>query len=220
LTESHPLIAHLERRGIPVEYRALSSREKWSADRPVIDRAKLERSQAPVDLLTFRPLVIMLAAAAVAGLAAALHFTLLPPIRPLWSPDHGALLLAGSGVFVAGAALSNSVPVRERTVVALLLGATVALLAHPLYARVLSLTGEEPFTADYVVEAPGRFAPIDPNHPALDLRDLDIDAYWASLPSGTLHAFELQQVGEERFILRLETLFERTRAFFSSRESP
>lgn len=215
LTESHPLVRHLEQRNIPVEYRPIGFRGRWGLGKPSADRPELEGDDAPVDLLGYKSLVIMLSMMGAVGVAAALHFTVLPAIRPLWSPDYGVLVLAGSVVFVGGAILSASAPVRERTVVALVFGVMVGLLAHPLSARLQSLTGGEVVTADYIVGEPGRFQPIDESHPALDLTDLDIPEYWGSLSSGNLHPFDLQQVGESRYILRLEPLFDRTRSFYA-----
>lgn len=219
LTESHPLIRHLEQRDIPVDYRAIGFRGRWGMGKPPADRPDAEGAEVPVDLLTYKSLAIMLSIMGVLGVAAALHFTLLPAIRPLWSPDYGMLVLTGSVVFVAGAVLSASAPVRERTIVALMLGATVGLLAHPLSTRLQSLTGDEPVTADYVVEEPGRFQPIDASYPVLDLTGLDIPEYWNSLEPAELHPFDLQKVADDRYILRLEPLFDRTRNFYAGTEA-
>lgn len=215
LTESHPLIRHLEQRGIEVEYRPLDLRGRWGLGKPAADRPDADAKAAPVDLLRHRSLVIMLCLMGLLGLAAALHFTVMPPIRPLWSPSYGLLALAGSVVFVAAAILSGTAPARERLVVALMLGLSVGLLAHPLSARLMSATGEQPVTADYIVEGPGRFQPLDAAYPALDLSDLNVAEYWNALPDGELHPFDLQAVGDGRFILRLEPLYERTRHFYA-----
>lgn len=218
LTETHPLIRHLEQRNIPVEYRAIGLRGRWGLGKPAADRPDANGAEAPVDLLTHKSLVVMLSLMGAIGVAAALHFTLLPPIRPLWSPNYGVLVLGAAVVFVAGAILSGSAPVRERTVVALMLGAMVGLLGYPLSVRMQSLTADTPMTADYIVEEAGRFQPVDQRYPALDLTDLDIPEYWSSLAVGDLHPFDLQSVGEDRYILRLAPLFDRTRAFYSGNE--
>jgi len=219
LTETHPLIRHFEQHGIEVEYQPLGFKGRWGMGKSSVDRLVAGASDGPVDLLTHKPLVIMLSAMGLLGVAAALHFAVLPPIRPLWSPDYGMLMLAGSVVFVAGALLSGSAPLKERTIVALMLGVMVGLLAYPLSVRLQSLTGDAPVLADYIVAAPGRFQPVDANHPALDLTDLNIAEYWNSLSEGAFHPFELQKVAEGRHILRLEPLFERTRDFYRSQES-
>src|SRR5699024_3852490 len=216
LTESHPLIQHLKRRGIEVEYRTLGFRGRLGMAKPSRKRPKARPGDAPVDLLNFRSLIIMLVLTAVLALAAALHFVALAPIRPLWSPDFGSLALAAGVVFLAGAILSHPAPLRERLVVALLLGASVGLLAHPLSVRVAAMTAASPQTADYIMEAPGKFQPIDADLPTLDLSDLDVHEYWRSLSPGAAHPFDLQRVDEERYILRLGPLFERTRAFYAS----
>jgi len=215
LTETHPLIRHLEQRSIPVEYRAIGLRGRWGLGKPAEDRPDVDGADVPVDLLTHKALVVMLSLMGVIGVAAALHFTLLPPIRPLWSPNFGMLVLAAAVVFVAAAILSGSAPVRERTAVALMLGAMVGSFGYPLSVRMQSMTADAPVTADYIVEEAGRFEPVDERHPALDLTDLDIPEYWNSLALGELHPFDLQRVDEDRYILRLAPLFDRTRAFYS-----
>lgn len=215
LTETHPLIRHLEQRDIPVEYRPLGFRSRWGLNRPKADQSDTE-GEVPVDLLSFPSLAIMLALTCVLGVAVALHFTVLPPIRALWSPNYGVLVFVGCTVFALAVLLSRAAPARERTVVALLLGITVALLAHPLTARFLAVTGEDPVRVEYLIDAPGRFQPIDARHPDLDLSDLDIPEYWNSLSGDAVHPFELQAVGEGRYILRLDHLFERTRSFYSN----
>lgn len=219
LTESHPLIRHLEQRSIPVEYRSIGLRGAWGLGKPSENRPETRGAEVPVDLLGYKSLVIMLSAMGLIGVAAALHFTVLPPIRPLWSPNFGVLALTGAVVFVTGALLSVSAPVRERTITALILGAMVGLLGYPLSVRVQSFTGDDPVTADYIVEAAGRFQPVDEQLPVLDLTDLDIPDYWNTLSVGDLHPFDLQKVGEERYILRLGPLFDRTRAFYTGREA-
>jgi hypothetical protein len=220
MTESHPLIRHLEQRGIEVEYQRLGFRGRWGMGKPSADRPQTASGEAPVDLLTFKSLVVMLSLMGILGVAAGLHFMALPPIRALWSPSYGALALAGSVVAAAAALASRSAPVRERTVVALMLGLTAGLVAHPLVVRFQALTGEEARPVDYIVQAPGRFQPVDAGNPALDLSDLDVPEYWNSLSAGEIHRFDLQQVDEDRFILRLGPLFERTRSFYIDRESP
>ena len=216
LTESHPLIRHLEQRGIEVAYRPLGFRGRWGMGKSSSDRPDAQDSEAPVDILAYKSLVIMLSIMGVLGIAAAAHFTVLPSIRPLWSPDYGVLVLSGTAVFALGAMLSRAAPIRERTIVALLLGASVGLLAHPLSVRLQAVTGDEPLVADYIVDAPGRFQPVQADYPALDLSDLDIAEYWNSMPEGAVHAFELQRVAEDRYILRLDPLFEQTRAFYDA----
>ena len=216
LTESHPLIRHLEQRGIEVVYRPLGFRGRWGMGKSSSDRPDAQDSEAPVDILAYKSLVIMLSIMGVLGIAAAAHFTVLSSIRPLWSPDYGLLVLAGTAVFALGAMLSRAAPIRERTIVALLLGASVGLLAPPLSVRLQSVTGDEPLVADYIVDAPGRFQPVQADYPALDLSDLDIAEYWNSMPELAVHAFELQRVAEDRYILRLDPLFEQTRAFYES----
>ncbi|MDZ7791743.1 MAG: hypothetical protein U5L08_14865 [Xanthomonadales bacterium] len=216
LTESHPLIRHLEQRGIEVAYRPLGFRGRWGMGKSSSDRPDAQDSEGPVDILAFKSLVIMLSIMGLLGIGAAAHFTVLPSIRPLWSPDYGLLVLAGTAVFALGAMLSRAAPIRERTIVALLLGASVGLLAHPLSVRLQSVTGDEPLVADYIVDAPGRFQPVQADYPALDLSDLDITEYWNSMPEGAVHAFELQKVAEDRYILRLDPLFEQTRAFYEA----
>lgn len=219
LTESHPLIRHLEQRGIEVEYRPLGLRGRWGLGKSSSDRPESQDSEAPVDILAYKSLVIMLSIMGLLGVAAAAHFTVLASIRPLWSPDYGLLVLAGSVVFALAALLSKPAPVRERTIVALLLGISVGALFHPLTVRVQSLAGGEPVTVDYIVDAPGRFQPVDAGLPAIDLSDLDIGEYWNSLPEGTIHPFELQTVAEDRHILRLDPFFERTRAFYEASDA-
>lgn len=216
LTESHPLVRHFEQRGIEVDFQPLDFRGRWGMGSPSSDRPEARASEAPVDILSYKSLVIMLVIMGALGVAAAAHFTVMPSIRPLWSPDYGLLLLAGSAVFAVGAMLSRAAPVRERTIVALLLGASVGALAHPLSVRLQSLTGDAPQVADYIVDAPGRFEPVDANYPGLDLSDIDVPEYWNSLPEGSVHPFELQSVDEDRYVLRLDPLFERTRAFYVS----
>lgn len=214
MTETHPLILHLEQRDIPLEYRPLGFRSRWGLDKPRADRSDRD-GEVPVDLLSYPSLAIMLALTGGLGVAAALHFTVLPSIRALWPPNYGMLALAACTVFALAAMLSRAAPVRERTVVALLLGVTVGLLAHPLSVRLHSLTSDDPALAEYLVESPGRFRPLDVRHPPIDLSDLDIPEYWNSLSEDAVHPFELQAVGEGRYILRLDRLFERTRAFYS-----
>lgn len=218
MTETHPLIAHFEKRGIPVEYRPLGFRGRWGMGKPSKDRPEAQSSEAPVDLLSYRSLVVMLSLMGLIGAAAAVHFTVMPPIRALWSPSYSIFVLGGCLVFAAGAILSAAAPVRERTIVALMLGIAVGLLGHPLAVRYQSLTAAAPETVDYIVEAPGVFQPVDEEHPVLDLTDLEIPEYWNSLSIGALHSFELEKAGEERYILRLGSLFDRTRAFYSSRD--
>ncbi|RFF30695.1 hypothetical protein [Wenzhouxiangella sediminis] len=219
MTETHPLIRHLEQRGIEIDYQPLGFRGRWGMGKPSEDRPEAGAGDAPVDLFNFKSLVLMLSLMGAIAVAAALHFMVLPPIRPLWSPAWGMMALAGSAVFLAGALLPRAAPVRERTVVALLLGATVGALAHPLSVRLEAMTAEAPQTVDYVVAAPGVFEPIDSGLPALDLSDLEVPEYWNSLPDGEIHPFDLQRTGESRYVLRLGPLFERTRAFYAGREA-
>lgn len=215
LTETHPLVRHLEQRDIDVEFDALGVRGRLGMDKPAADRPDAGDDGGPVDIMAFGWLVIMLSVMGLLGVAAAAHFTVMPSIRALWPPPYGLLALAGSAVFVLGALLSRSAPVRERTIIALLLGTTVGALAHPLSVRLHSMTGDDPVTVDYIVEAPGIFHPVDANHPVLDLSDLNIPEYWNSLSAGAMHPFELQTVDEDRYVLRLDPLFERTRAHYS-----
>jgi hypothetical protein len=217
MTESHPLIRHFEQRGIPVAYESLGFKGRWGMGAPPGDRPSTQGEEAPVDLMAHRSLIVMLALMGLIGLAAALHFTVLPPIRALWAPDVGMLVLTGSVIFVAGATLAGSAPLRERTVVALMLGALVGLLGHPLSVRYQSLTGPEPRVADYILDGPGQFHPVNPDLPVLDLADLEIPEYWNSLSEGSLHPFHIQKIGESRFILRFGPLFDRTRAFYRGR---
>lgn len=219
LTESHPLIGHLESRGIEVEYRRMGLRDLLALGRPGADRPVADDGDAPVDLMAHPPLVAMLALMVVLATAAVLHFTLLPPIRPLWSPHLAAVLLIGTLVFAASALLARSAPVRERTIVALLLGGLVAGLWHPLSVRVQSMLGEQAETVIYHASESGRFRPADAAFPELDLSDLDIPEYWDSLTPGSSHPFELQPVGDGDYILHLDSLFERTRLFYGATES-
>lgn len=218
LTESHPLIRHLEQRDIPVEFHPLGFRGRWGMGRPAEERPGPGGAEAPVDLLSYTSLVILLSLMGALAVMAALHFTILSPIRALWTPSYGLLALGGSLVFVLGALLAGSAPVRERTVVALMLGVMVGLLGHPLSVRTRSLFGEEARTVDYILQAPGRFEPINAAYPALDLTDLEIPEYWNSLSPEAVHPFELQSIEGERYILHLSPLFERTRAFYSGLE--
>lgn len=218
LTESHPLIGYLEQRGIEVEYKALGFTGRWGMGKPAVNGPGPEAGDGPVDLLSFRSLVSMLSLMAVLAVAAALHYLALPPIRPLWTPNHGVLVLAASAVLLAGSVLPRAAPVRERTIVALLLGVSVGLLGHPLWVRVEAMTAGSPQAADYIVEAPGRFQPVDDRLPPLDLADLGVPEYWNSLSEGAVHPFELQRIDDERYILRLGPLFERTRAYYAVTE--
>ncbi len=218
LTETHPLVEHLTSRGIEVAFEGLGVRERLGLARPAADRPAAADSEGPVDILAYKSLVIMLAILGALGIAAAAHFTMLPPIRALWSPAYAALVLAGCVVFVLGALLPRSAPVRERTVIALLLGAAVGALAHPLTVRLQSMTGEEPATVEYILETPGQFRPVNARHPTLNLRDLNIPEYWSSLAPGETHPFDLQPIAEGRSILHLDPLFERTRAYYENTE--
>lgn len=216
LTQSHPLIHHLESRGIEVEFRRMGLRDFFALGKPAAHRPDADDEDVPVDLLTYPSLVVMLSLVVGLGAAATLHFTVLPPIRPLWSPAVAGLALAGGVAFAGGSLMARSAPVRERTVVALLLGAVVAALWHPLSVRVHSLLGERPETATYLAAEAGQFRPLDPGLPDLDLSDIDIPEYWDSLAPGDSHPFALQPVGDDGYILHLDPLFERTRAFYSA----
>lgn len=218
LTETHPLVQHLARRDIEVEFESLGVRGRWGMGKPAGDRPAPKDGDAPVDILQFKSLVAMLSLMGAIGVAAALHFTVLPPIRALWSPNYSLLVLFGSAIFVAGALLASAAPVRERTIVALLLGVMSGLLLHPLSVRWQALSGPPAEPVDYIVEAPGRFQPVDAGYPALDLSDLSIPEYWASLSAGDVYPFDLQAAGDERYLLLLDSLFERTRAFYRRAE--
>lgn len=219
LTETHPLIRHLEQRNIEVEYDSLGIRGRLGMGKPAADQPVAKGNDAPVDLMAFKSLLVMLLLMGAIVVAATLHFTLLPPIRPLWSPNYGLLAFIGSMVFIAGVLLASAAPVRERTIVALLLGVLSGMLFHPLSVRWQALTGPPAQTADYIVEEPGQFVPLDVNHPVLDLTDLEVPEYWNSLSGGATHPFDLQHVDEGRFILQLDSLFERTSHFYSGTEA-
>ncbi|RFF27921.1 MULTISPECIES: hypothetical protein [unclassified Wenzhouxiangella] len=219
LAETHPLVRHLEQRDIEVEFESLGLRGRWGMGKPAADRPNAKNDDAPVDLMQFKSLVLMLSLMGAIGVAAALHFMVLPPIRALWSPNYGLSVLLASLVLVAGALLASAAPVRERTIIALLLGLMSGLLFHPLSVRWQALTGPPAEPADYIVEAPGRFQPVDARHPAMDLSDLNIPEYWASLSAGDVQPFDLQTAGGDRYILRLDSLFERTRDFYGRREA-
>lgn len=218
LTETHPLVRHLEQRDIDVEFDSLGVRGRLGMGKPAEDRPD-KGEDAPVDLMTFKSIVVMLSVMGVVGVAAVLHFTVLPPIRPLWSPGYGTSLLIGSVVFAAGALIAQAAPVKERTIVALLLGLLCGFLYHPLSVRFQSMTGPAAETVDYRMEAPGRFEPFDPGLPAIELNDLAVPEYWESLSPGESHPFHLQKLAEDRFVLELDGLFERTRAFYRRRET-
>lgn len=218
LTETHPLVQHLAQRDIDVEFDSLGIGGRWGMGKPAEDRPE-KSDDAPVDLMTFKSMLVMLSLMGAVGVAAALHFTVLPPIRSLWSPGYGTPVLVGCLVFAAGSLIASAVPVKERTVVTLLLGALCGFLFHPLSVRLQSMTGPEAEAVDYRMEAPGRFRPVDPGLPELELSDLEVPEYWDSLSSGDVHPFSLQRVAEDRFVLRLDSLFERTRAFYRSSEA-
>lgn len=217
LTETHPLVAHLEQRNVEVVYRPLNWRGRWGMGRPDEQAAKAADGRGPVDLLAHPALVVMLSLMGALAVTAFLHFTVMPPIRALWSPDWGLIALVGSLVFAIAALGPGRAPARERTVVGLLLAVTVAGLWYPLSVRALSLFGDEPQTVSYIVDEPGRFVGLEPAYPAVDLRDLDIPEYWRTLRPGEAYSLELQRVGESRWVLRLGPLFDRTRAFFEER---
>jgi hypothetical protein len=216
LTESHPLIGHFEHHGIEVAYRPLGWRGRWGLGGKDAQRPEDADRRGPVDLFAYPVLVAMLGFMALLAVVAALHFTVLPPIRALWSPEWGSIVLLGSVVFAIAALAPTSAPVRERTVVALLLGATVAGLWFPLSVRTQALLAGPPDTVAYIVGEPGLFEPLDPGYPSVDLTDLDIPEYWESLAPGASYTLELKRVGESDWVLRLGPVFERTRAFYEA----
>lgn len=217
LTESHPLVEHLERRGIEVVYRPLGWRGRWGLGRPDDNPPEAGDAAKPVDLLSYPALVVMLSIMGVLGVLAALHFLALPPLRALFSPAWGLIVLVGSLSFALGFWLSGSVPARERGVVAFLLALAVGGLWHPLTLRISAMFGPAPETVSYIVDEPGRFLPLEPTYPDVDLRDFEIPEYWASLEPGQSYPLVLQRAGEDRWILRLGPVFDRTRAFYEDR---
>lgn len=216
LTESHPLVDLLAQQGIPVDY-PKSGVRTW---RKMMKAAKVARKRTgddgPVDLFAWPSLVFMLSLTAIIAVAAALHFTVLPPIRALWPAGHAQALLVGSVVFAGGALLSAKAPARERTIVALLLGVMVGALWHPLNVRTQVMVRGETETVVYHATDPGQFRPADAAYPQLELDDLGIPEYWNSLEPGGEHRFVFFRVGPERLVLSLDELFERTRAFYAA----
>lgn len=150
----------------------------------------------------------------VLGSAAALHFVVLDPIRPLWAPQPGPLLLVGAGVFAVAALVAHRAPVRERMALALLLGALSAALFHPFHARALVLAAGSSETVSYQLIEAGRFRSLDADYPAMNLSNIDIPEYWRSLAPDSDHEFEIYSLGNDRYVLDLAALYERTRAFY------
>lgn len=215
LTESHPLIGHLQQRGIEVDYRKPDMRALLGMSRKDDDAPETARDEGPVDLMAFKSLIVLLGLLGVVGLAAAAHFMVLPPIRALWSPHWGTIALAGSLVFAGGTLLARAAPVRERSVVALMLALAAGGSWHPLGARIHSVMGEAPQPVAYTSVRAGHFQPQEPGYPALDLSDLGVSEYFEDLGVDQAHSFELQHLGDDRYILHLADLFERTRDFYS-----
>ena len=217
LTETHPLIRHLEQRGIEVDYRKPDLRALLGMSKSD-DAPETHRDDGPVDLMTFKSLVVLLGLAGAVGIAIVAHLMLLPPIRALWSPPWAAMALAGGLVFAGGMLLARAAPARERSVVALLLALAVGASWHPLTVRVQSALGEVPRAVEYTSVRSGHFQPAEPDYPTLDLSDLGVPEYFENLEADQPHAFELQDLGDDRYVLHLATLFERTREFYAAVE--
>jgi hypothetical protein len=218
LSESHPLIELLERRGIPVTFEPLNFRAmRKLSGKPRRQQARAE--EEPVDLLSYRSLQLMLGACLVLVIAAMMHYLLLPPLRPLWSPEYGVAVFAGALVCMAGFFMATRPPVRERAVVAVLLGALVGALWHPLSLRTSVLWQGESETVAYRFQSPGRFEPPAPGFPDVILEDLDIPEYWESLGPGQEHEFVLIRISGERFVLSLTDFFDRTSDFYKNRNA-
>lgn len=218
LSESHPLIKLLQGRGIPVRFEPLNFRAMRKLSRGPRQRPARLDQEAPVDLLSYRSLQLMLGACLVLVLAAAMHYILLPPLRPLWSPEYGVAVFAGALVCMAGFFMATRPPVRERAVVAVLLGALVGALWHPLSLRTSVLWQGESETVAYRFQSPGRFEPPAPGFPDVILDDLDIPEYWESLGPGEEHEFVLIRISGERFVLSLTEFFDRTSEFYAGLE--
>ncbi|QKK01558.1 MAG: hypothetical protein HND55_02145 [Pseudomonadota bacterium] len=214
LIDEHPLPALLEQAGVPLH----RERVRWRDRRRMADAARAgwrtPEQGGAVDLLAWPSLVAILALMVVLGSAAALHFVVLDPIRPLWAPQPGPLLLVGAGVFAVAALVAHRAPVRERMALALLLGALSAALFHPFHARALVLAAGSSETVSYQLIEAGRFRSLDADYPAMNLSNIDIPEYWRSLAPDSDHEFEIYSLGNDRYVLDLAALYERTRAFY------
>ena len=219
LSESHPLIDLLEQHRIPVAVEPLNFR----AMRKLSRKPRLRQTRAgegePVDLLNYPSLQVMLGLSLVLVLAAALHYIVLPPLRPLWSVGYGSAMFMGSLACIAGFLFASRAPVRERAVVALLLGALVGMLWHPLSLRTAVVMQGESQTVAYQFQGAGRFQPLTAGYPDVVLDDLDIPEYWESLDHEEDHEFVLIRLSRERFVLSLTEFFDKTSDFYQNRDT-
>lgn len=195
-----PLVRALEDAGVPVAAEEVGTRSRANG----------------YDLSRHRGLMLQVATVLTAGGYALVDGLFIGPYRLLGSTPWAIILVTA----VVSAALAyqtgRGAPLLERLGVGVMAVAAVTAAVYPALLRFNAFAGE-PVEVRYLAFAPGRFESAKEDWPALDLRDLDIDAYWAQYPGGSEHTFVMIRGVSGASQVDLRPLFEQTRDFYRKR---
>ncbi len=212
----HPLLAMIEAKGVPLHVEDLDRQTRRRLKRNARKRKQEARTAGQVDLLGQPSTILLLGVLSVLGLFLAMHYMVLPPVRPLWEPALWLPVLGGVAAFLLAAVVAARVRTTERFALAAMVGVATALVWNPAELR-LQLSGQGPGEVlPYVAMEPALFVPQQGDYPVIDLRDVDVPEYWNAYPAGAEHPFHVLALGQERFVLSLGPLFERTQAFYAN----
>lgn len=199
-----PLIEVIEARGFEIEQVSGEGGDRGTAS-------------AGFDLARHRGMVVQLGLFLAAATYAIADTFFISAYRPLESLPAMPFVMVGLAALAGIAVLGRGVPRLERLAVGALTVISLVAAVHPATLRFNASTAESRIVA-YEAVGPGRFRPVDGEEPSIDLRDLDVDRYWARYPRGAEHRFTLLRgiPGFEQ--LDLAPLYERTRAFYRAQE--
>lgn len=199
-----PLVGVIEARGFEIEQTAGEDRDP-------------ETASAGFDLVRHRGMVVQLGLFLVAATYALVDTFFISAYRPLAPLPVMPFVMVGLPALAGVVALGRGAPRPERLAVGALTVISLVAAVHPAVLRLNALTAE-PRIVTYEAVGPGRFRPVDEEWPPIDLRDLDVDRYWARYPRGSEHQFTLLRGIPNFEQLDLAPLYERTRAFYRARE--
>lgn len=176
-----------------------------------------EKESTGYDLARHRGLVVQLILFFLAGLYALIDTFMINPFKALEPLPTEPFVLVGLAGVVLAFVLGKGAPIVERSIIGVMMVATLMAAVYPGLLRVNAMTAE-PQEIRYQAVGTGQFVSTTPNLPALDLRSLGVSEYWSQYPDGAEHDFVLLRGAGGFYQVDLQPLYERTRDYYSGKD--
>jgi hypothetical protein len=176
-----------------------------------------EKESTGYDLAKHPGLVVQLVLFFVAGLYALIDAFIINPFKVLEPLPTEPFVVVGLVGVVLAFVLGKGAPIMERSIIGVMMAATLMAAVYPGLLRLNAMTAE-PKEIRYRAVGTGQFVSTTPNLPALDLRSLDVNEYWSQYPDGTDHEFVLLRGAGGFYQVDLQPLYDRTRDYYSGKD--